>query len=651
MSIDIGVRIVLEYIAKHPTLIIVALVLYMVVFLITVVTFGKKKGKNPLRTDRRRLPEPFVHDSKARELVLKERFKSSKVPENIDVIIIGSGIGGLTAGVLLTRAGKTVLVLEQHDQAGGCCHSFLEKGFEFDTGIHYIGGLQDSSVNRILLDQLTCGQLRWAKLDDAYDTVALGKASTAKLFHMRSGRDQFYENLIDHFPKERVAILSYKNLVKDAADSFYGIVALKVWSRLLVRVLLTTGVYHILFKCYRKRYTSKTLQEVLDQLTDNKELKLVLSYTCGDYGVLPKDAPFILHAILVNHYENGAYYPTNGPSEIAFHMVQSIRKGGGSVLMQAPVTKILCDSGGKAVGVQVGKKAVDVRAKYIISDAGVVNTFKRLLPENVAKASSIYPLIDKVGQSASFFTAFVDLEGSSSDLKLPAGNVWLYETDDINKTVAEYLNLKVDEIESAEIPFAYISFPSAKDPEWEKKFPGKSSALIITFANFEWFKELRDERVKNRGELYDSIKDTFCRKLWQKCVDLYPHLDGKKIYNGAGTPLTTQYYMSSTKGEMYGLDQRKERFSADVVMKLRPETDIKGLYLTGQDVMTCGFVSSLLMGVICTSKILNRDIFDDLLNLKGDSEGRFATQKCLSEEERLTHAIVLQILHFILTFV
>ncbi|BFZ05380.1 hypothetical protein BsWGS_08419 [Bradybaena similaris] len=97
-----------------------------------------QKSRNPLKFDRRRPPEPFVHDTKLRDAILKDRFKPAKVPENLDAIIIGSGAGGLSAGVLLTYAGKKVLVLEQHDQAGGCCHSFVEKGFEFDTGTYFL---------------------------------------------------------------------------------------------------------------------------------------------------------------------------------------------------------------------------------------------------------------------------------------------------------------------------------------------------------------------------------------------------------------------------------------------------------------------------------------------------------------------------------
>ena len=61
-------------------------------------------------------------------------FKETKIPPNLDAVVIGSGVGGLSAAVLLSRVGKKVLVLEQHDVAGGCCHTFIEKGFEFDTG-------------------------------------------------------------------------------------------------------------------------------------------------------------------------------------------------------------------------------------------------------------------------------------------------------------------------------------------------------------------------------------------------------------------------------------------------------------------------------------------------------------------------------------
>ena len=74
---------------------------------------------------------------------------------------------------ILARAEKKVLVLEQHDQAGGCCHTFVDKGFEFDVGIHYIGEMRNNTVSRLLVNQMTEGQLVWEDLDDEMDVVGV----------------------------------------------------------------------------------------------------------------------------------------------------------------------------------------------------------------------------------------------------------------------------------------------------------------------------------------------------------------------------------------------------------------------------------------------------------------------------------------------
>ncbi|GAA6084330.1 inactive all-trans-retinol 13,14-reductase-like [Tachysurus ichikawai] len=93
--------------------------------------FGKP---SPFSLESVRPPGPLEMNQKKRSKNLKQGFRKEKVPENLDAIVIGSGIGGMTAAATLAKLGKRVLVLEQHDQAGGYCHTFTEKGFEFDVG-------------------------------------------------------------------------------------------------------------------------------------------------------------------------------------------------------------------------------------------------------------------------------------------------------------------------------------------------------------------------------------------------------------------------------------------------------------------------------------------------------------------------------------
>merc|ERR1712130_300439 len=140
----------------------------------------KPRTRNPFSKDERKPRKGYVHDQKERSKVLKQGFSKDKVPEGLDAILIGSGIGSLTTAAIMAKAGKKVLVLEQHDQAGGTCHSYTEKGYDFDVGIHYVGEMGSRSLNKTLLDQISDGQIEWAPLDDEFDIVQVGHSNTGK---------------------------------------------------------------------------------------------------------------------------------------------------------------------------------------------------------------------------------------------------------------------------------------------------------------------------------------------------------------------------------------------------------------------------------------------------------------------------------------
>ena len=153
-----------------------------------------------------------------RDKVLKNGFTADKVPDKLDAIVIGSGIGGLTAAALLARAGKRVLVLEQHDQAGGCCHVFEEQGYEFDVGIHYVGKMREGGLARILTDQLSQGRLQWHPIADDYDIVVTGENYDNRWPINKDPKVQM-ERLIARFPEEEQAIREYFKRVREACTA------------------------------------------------------------------------------------------------------------------------------------------------------------------------------------------------------------------------------------------------------------------------------------------------------------------------------------------------------------------------------------------------------------------------------------------------
>ncbi len=207
-------------------------------------------------------------------------------------------------------------------------------------------------------------------------------------------------------------------------------------------------------------------------------------------------------------------------------------------------------------------------------------------------------------------------KGTTEELNLPAGQVWAFTGNEHDQQMEEYINRSAEEAGKGSIPLLFITFPSAKDPSWDERYPGKSTCTMVTLANWEWFSKWENGKMSKRGEEYDGIKNAIGDKMWEQCLWYFPQLKDKVEYFNVGSPVTNKYYIEAMKGEIYGLDHNKERFSTSTWHTLRPETDIPNLYLTGQDVFTCGFAGALFSGVLCTSRILNRNLMADIMWLK-----------------------------------
>jgi len=591
-------------------------------------------GVNPFSNDTSKPRRPYELDQHKRDSVLKQSFKSSKVKdEKFDAVVIGSGIGGLTTATILSKAGKKVLVLEQHDQAGGCCHTFIDKSYEFDVGIHYIGKVKHGELNRTLLDQLTDGQLEWAELTNPYDITIIGSDSMGSKelgnyteYPIYHDSKRFAVELKKKFPgiQEQQAIDSYVSLVEEYVAKFQEVLGLlKLLPLPLTKLFVKSGLIN---KMNKHLANQRKTSDVIKDLTDNKDLQTIFTYCWADLGTPPTDSSFLTQAALMAHFWTcGAWYPVGGASEIAFNMIPVIERSGGQVLVNVSGKEIVVDENTNSViGVNVvkGSETCFIPCPVVVSAAGILNTYKKMLKPEIAENSYYLKMVKKqeVQPGLGIMSVFVGLNRSGTELGLKPQNTWAWLNDQASMEfkTGDYFSAKTgqDALDQV-IPFLFISFPSEKDPNWNMhpERRGKSTVAIISFGKWEWFEEWNDQPLKRRGDSYDEIKATLGQRMIDQTCVLYPQIKDCIDYVEIGTPVTNNHYLGSTKGEIYGLDHAIERTAPEVMAKLRPETDISGLFLTGQDVCLGGFAGAMASGVLTSCSILKRNVQKDILAL------------------------------------
>ncbi|PIB35593.1 phytoene dehydrogenase [Reichenbachiella sp. 5M10] len=498
-----------------------------------------------------------------------------------DHLIIGSGMGAMTLGTWLAKAGKKVAIFEQHYVPGGFTHAFKRKdGMKWDVGVHYMGNMHKGHGLRKLMDFLTNRQLDWASMGEIYDVVIIGKDR----YEIPAGEENFRQRMKEYFPDEHQAIDAYLSLIKKANAWGSAFFFEKSFEPFLSQTLgrLFRGVY--------AQYYRKTTLETLQTLTTNRRLIAVLCGQCGNYGLPPKESSFAAHAMVTGHFMEGGYYPHGGSEEIANCALETFRRLGGKTFINAPVTEIITTKG-RVSGIRIKDKFIPCRS--VISNVGIKNTFGKLLNEEARKQQVIAP--NETKASSAHLCLYIGLDQSDEQLNLPKHNIWSYETQiysaDINSITENNTAKK----------FSYVSFPSAKDPRWGKKHPNTATIQAISVGRYEWFQAYDQQPWRNREEKYQQKKEHFKTTMLEKLYELVPQIKGHVTYAEVSTPLSTRHFTGYQTGEIYGLAHTPERFELPY---LRPQTKIKGLKLVGQDITLVGVAGAMLSGMLCAIVIL-----------------------------------------------
>ena len=510
--------------------------------------------------------------------------------QEFDTIIIGSGAGGLSAALCLARAGQKVAVIEQHYVPGGWCHSFYIDGYRYSPGVHYIGGMDKGESTCNLYEGLgIANELVFFRMNkNAYEHCWIGD----ERIDMPAGIDNLVHSLSEKFPKEKKGIKKYLKLVKTVSKELFLIPKMNgFWDNITI--------------AYRTRHLGKyglfRLKRVIGWHIKDPLLKSVLNIQCGDHGLPPSKASFPFHCALMDHYFNGGFYPMGGGAAIVKAMTNAIKRHGGEIKTGVAVKKILLQDAEnqspatrrKAIGVELQNGEI-IKAKRVISNADPAATYKMVGHQNLSP--KLLKKLEATRYSVTSLMFFISVDMDVREAGIDSGNIWFMPGEDMD-AIYEGLT-KVSILETDEFDSLFISCSSLKDP---LSFNGRHHTLeVVTFIDYDAFKALYTN-LDETHEQYLKIKERLSEKLMNTFKRILPAVHKNIIHLEVGTPITNEYYINTTKGNVYGTEKG---FMQTGPFSYKAKTEIENLYMCGASIMSHGVAGASYSGVKTAAEIL-----------------------------------------------
>jgi phytoene dehydrogenase-like protein len=484
-----------------------------------------------------------------------------------DAIVIGSGSGGLTAALALARAGRRIVVFEQHYLPGGYSQTFEINGFRFSPGVHYVGALGvGGSLRRIYEGLGVANDLVFLELNpDGYDHVIVGDEH----FDIPKGKDRFAAKLKRRFPSEAEGIDRYFDLVGRMVQEIGFATPVHAlgdaaWMALHMPTVLTHGL--------------QSLDHFLDGCTADPLLRAILSIQAGDHGMAPARAPTALHAGLQGYYFNGGCYPRGGGHAIPEALVKQIRLHGGEVLLRTEVDRILIE-GDKAIGVRLADGR-EVRADIVVSNADPGVTWGRLVPREQV-GWLLRRRIEHMRYSLSTISLFMAVDMDLRAAGLDSGNIWFSRTPDIDASYAFGERAQLSGTET--IPGLFFNVTTLKDPSLRRDRLHTVEAMGLS--SIAPFAPWQHTKPGARGEEYKQLKAALAERILDAVDCFVPGLRDHVVFRAVATPLTNQHFLHATGGGMYGTEKTLRNLGP---FSFSVDTHIPGLFQCGASTLAPG---------------------------------------------------------------
>lgn len=496
--------------------------------------------------------------------------------QKYDVIVIGSGIGGLTIASALSLMNKKVLVLEKHPFLGGLTRSFRRKDWIFNTGLHvHQWPTIDTEKYKRIWNILGGERVPWAPASTVYHH---GK-ETLEL----STNADYTTRLISKFPSEEMLIRKYIKDVESVDhdfESYCSAMSLRGWA--------VGRVVDFVLGRLVKRYDTMPLVKYLDELGVSPALRNALTFYWDNYGLPPSESSFAAHAIYTSSLIRGGWVPQKPVSQISYGFISKIRKNGGTVIGGAGISEFLYT--GKQVN---GVRTSDGReffAPIVFSSIGAVETNRILPPEFQYSEAKEWRKIN-----SSFFMVNYGLKNQGNPF--PVGGSWLYN--------AEYSD-QVDKPIWRDIRNDAIPYTGA--------FRIHDNTLqCMTVVDATQFNIYQNSSSRNRSSEYTELLEIGKKKMDKLLACYYPNFHELVEFTDVSSPLTIRDYTNHENGTCYGIGSAVGRYN---LKQVTPAAPLRGVYLCGQDLCTPGVVGGFLGSIISLAALFKRDVASSILQME-----------------------------------
>ena len=483
------------------------------------------------------------------------------------VVIIGSGLGGLTVGYILQRNGYSVTILEQGAQIGGCLQCFTREGVRFDTGMHFVGSAREGqTMHRIMRYFGLTDTVRLSALDtDGYDTVTL----SGECFRFPNGKEAFIERMSSYFPKEKDNLCRYVSLVN------------RIASASSLKTLTSSG--HTL--ATNIEYRTQSINAVLDELFRDELLKRVLVGNIPLYAAERDKTPFSLHAFVMDYYNQSAFRIVGGSDAIAHSLADSIREMGGEILTGMKVQRICCNET-QAVGVETASGEY-YPADYVVSAIHPVRLVEMLDTHLIRP--SFRSRLCSLPNSTSCFSLYVKFREHS----MPYLGTNFYGYSGSTPWGCEHYTE-----EQWPANFLYMHHCHAEAPSYAQ------SGVVLSYMNFADVAKWKGTTIGHRGVDYEAFKHQHARRLIAEVEKHHPGFASAIESYYTATPLTYLDYTGTEDGSMYGV---AKDISLDIAGRVPYRTKVPNLLLAGQNVNSHGMMGVLVGTIAVCSELIPVD--------------------------------------------